>query len=422
MTKPIPECILIKYILIYNNYIKYYKYININKEQRELSILYQTLRLLQERYPNTDKTVDELEALVWASYPNMRLPEKEAIHALLETIKTVEVRDEIALDMVTSVQRRAKARELAMLAMDVSEGTSQWEEFERSASEILDSSHSGIDPNRFKNSFAVDDIRKLKDMVNRTPGLHWRLHCLNRSLGPLRLGNFGFIFARPESGKTTFLADQISYMASQVDRPILWLNNEQESYVVQMRIIQSTVGMTRDEMWQDDEGTNARYMELTKGLIRVYPNDDHTDIYKSEAEDLIEYLKPSLIVMDQIDKIKGFDADRNDLVYGKIYQWARSLAKKYAPVIGVCQADGSGDGVKWLTMSHVADAKTAKQAEADWILGIGASNEDNTDYIRYFNISKNKLFGDERTDPAERHGRYHVYIKPDIGRYEDIAE
>jgi len=131
-------------------------------------------------------------------------------------------------------------------------------------------------------------------------------------------------------------------------------------------------------------------------------------------------LKPSLIVFDQIDKLKGFDNDREDLRLGAIYIWARELAKTYCPVIGVCQADVSGEGKKWLTMDNVANAKTSKQAEADWILGIGAVHDIGLEFIRYLHLSKNKLDGDENTDPLLRHGRCEVKINPNIARYEEL--
>ncbi|MCL5460081.1 hypothetical protein M3M33_15700, partial [Loigolactobacillus coryniformis] len=82
-------------------------------------------------------------------------------------------------------------------------------------------------------------------------------------------------------------------------------------------------------------------------------------------EDLCSKYSPSLVVIDQIDKVKGFTGDREDLKLGAIYQWARELAKTHCPVIGVCQADGTAEGVKWLNMGHVTSAKTTKQAEAD---------------------------------------------------------
>jgi hypothetical protein len=144
-------------------------------------------------------------------------------------------------------------------------------------------------------------------------------------------------------------------------------------------------------------------------------------IHRSFVEKLCRRYKPSLIIFDQIDKIVGFDADREDLKLGAIYQWARELAKTYAPVIAVCQADGTGEGVKWLTMSNVANAKTSKQAEADWIVGIGKSNDPGYDSIRYLHASKNKLLGDEDTIPDQRHGRREVLMDQQTARYKDIV-
>lgn len=207
-------------------------------------------------------------------------------------------------------------------------------------------------------------------------------------------------------------------MATQTDKPIIWFNNEEQGEKVRLRIIQATLGFTQDEIWKDKQVTQGLYNDATKGLIRIV---DEAAIYRRDVEMVCESLKPSMVIFDQIDKLYGFDADRDDLHLGAIYIWARELAKKYAcAVIGVCQSDGQGEGVKWLTMAHVSNAKTSKQAEADWILGIGKSNEVSTDDIRFFNISKNKLLGDPNTDPNERHGRFEVYIRPMIARYEDL--
>jgi hypothetical protein len=70
-------------------------------------------------------------------------------------------------------------------------------------------------------------------------------------------------------------------------------------------------------------------------------------------------------------------------------------------------------------MDDVDSSKTAKQGEADWILGIGKES-DNTSNARYFNISKNKLIGDKDTLPDLRHGNQAVLIQPDVARYKDI--
>ena len=126
-----------------------------------------------------------------------------------------------------------------------------------------------------------------------------------------------------------------------------------------------------------------------------------------------------MIIFDQIDKIKGFKNERYDLELKKIYQWAREIAKSYAPVIAVSQAGGTAEGKVWLTMDDVDSSKTSKQGEADCILGIGRE-QDNTSNMRFLNISKNKLIGDKDTLPDLRHGNKQCMIKPNIARYEDL--
>lgn len=416
MIRILPETILLKYLLNYSIYLRYIRYINISKSYKELTILYHSLRLLQEKFPDTDKTVDDLAAMVWSSYPQMKEPEREAISELLQKVREIVASPDVLNAVLESVRKRSVARDMAIKALEVSEGVGTYEELSSLYAGLQEKS-SGVEP-LDKLNFVTDDLDVLESHTIRSVGLRWRLDCLNRSLGPLRPGDFGFVFARPESGKTTFLASEISFMANQTDKPIVWFNNEEQGEKVRLRIIQASLGITQDEIWIDRKKTQTLYNEQTKGLIRIV---DEPAIFRGDVELVLKSLSPSLVIFDQIDKVKGFDADRPDLVFGRIYQWARELSKTYCPIIGTCQSDGAGEGVKWLTMSHVAEAKTSKQAEADWILGIGKSNEVSTDDIRFFNISKNKLLGSADTDPNERHGRFEVYIRPLIARYEDLG-
>jgi replicative DNA helicase len=248
-------------------------------------------------------------------------------------------------------------------------------------------------------------------------GLRWRLESLNKRLGSLRQGNFGFIFARPETGKTTLLASEVTFMAAQATNPVLWFNNEQVGTEVMLRCYQSALGMDNTQLLSNLEENREKYLQATKDNIKL---KDSASIHFKQVEAICKKIQPSLIVFDQIDKLKGFDNDREDLRLGSIYIWARELAKTYCPVIGVCQADGSGEGVRWLSMANVANAKTSKQAEADWILGVGKVNEAGYDNLRFLHLSKNKLWGDEDTDPKLRHDRWETLIEPEIGRYRDL--
>jgi len=149
---------------------------------------------------------------------------------------------------------------------------------------------------------------------------------------------------------------------------------------------------------------------------------DRAKIHKNTIEKICEQYQPGLIILDSIDKLHGWADDRDDLVYKAIYQWAREIAKTYCPVIGVCHASAGGEGKKYLEMDDVAYAKTAKQGEADWILGIGATHNAGEEFVRYLHCSKNKQMSDPSMIEELRHGKQSVTIVPDRARFKDIIE
>ncbi len=88
-------------------------------------------------------------------------------------------------------------------------------------------------------------------------------------------------------------------------------------------------------------------------------------------------------------------------------------------MIGVCQAGGTGENKRYLEMNDIDSSMTAKQGEADWILGIGKVNDAGYERMRYFSICKNKLPGGDETEPALRHGKMEMLINEETARYED---
>jgi replicative DNA helicase len=260
-------------------------------------------------------------------------------------------------------------------------------------------------------------LEELLQDVYKRPGLRWRLSSLNKSLGSLRAGDFGFIFARPETGKTTFLASEIAYMLGQTDGNVCWFNNEEQGQKVILRVYQAYFGVTLEQLLSNVKKYQDEFTRVTGGRLKFF---DSAAISRTQVERLIGIYKPRLVVYDQADKIKGFAADREDLRLGAIYQWQRELAKNNHSVIAVCQADGQAEGQKWLNMDHVANAKTAKQAEADYIIGIGKIHDSAAENVRFLNLSKNKLAGDQDSIPAMRHARIECMIEAEHARYKDI--
>jgi len=399
-----------------NYYNKYYKYININYVKINYINHYKLFISIDSYYnkynDRNNITKQELEIEYNSNY-YLQEQERKELQELINRIDEQELTNIEALkDLLTEHKRRALAGDVARIALDVEDGNADMDTLMSKISEL-----DIEEPDSEDTSFVNMDLEELFEAHYQNPGLRWRLDWLNKSLGSLRKGNFGFVFARPETGKTTFLASEITHMIKQTDGDILWFNNEEDGKAVAFRIYQAYFGQTLQQLRDTKASNNGIYKDEVGNRIKLLDTVDSSN-YK-RIEEIIKASNPALIIFDQIDKIKGFKADRNDLELKQIYQWAREIAKAYAPVIAISQASGEAEGKLWLTMDMVDSSKTAKQGEADWILGIG-KEQDNTSRMRYFNITKNKLTGDEDTLPDMRHGQGQILIKPEIARYEDI--
>jgi replicative DNA helicase len=382
------------------------------KGDKHLEILYASLDGLLERV-DRQVSLDEFKATVAGSGAFEREKDREVLLQMFKVLEEADIGNDILHDLLVQIKQRDIAEKLAIVSFDFAEGKKSLKDIK----DIYDSFET-VETEIEEAQFVTDDLEELYQQTVASPGLRWRLQSLNRMLGSIRKGDFGFVFARPETGKTTFLASEVSYFAEQSSSPVLWINNEEQGNKVMSRLYQASLGITTDELMGDRNESKRRYFHNTKGNIKLF---DDASVYKRQIEDLCSKYSPSLVVIDQIDKIKGFTGDREDLKLGAIYQWARELAKTYCPVIGVCQADGTAEGVKWLNMGHVTSAKTSKQAEADFIIGIGKTNEQGKEFTRYINISKNKLHGDVDSDPKLRHGFCEVIIEPEIARYREVG-
>ena len=407
------ELSVVTYLLKKENYTTVRDSIDITDFSKEVQPIIRTLDSYFLTVDNPeDLSVDSLSNL----YFSTNRTKIDFYAGVFDALRNTDASDYSTTKLITSLKRTRLLRELSLQAYEVSEGRGN-------ISDVL-SKIEGLSTNEDDeviidelDDFVSSDLVEIINTSRKTPGIRWRTESLNKRLGSLRKGNFGFVFARPETGKTTFLASEITYMAGQVEAPILWFNNEQVGTEVMLRCYQSALGVDNIELLRDLEGNRKRYLEVTRDNIKL---KDSASIHWKQVEKICAKLQPSLVVFDQIDKLKGFDNDREDLRLGSIYIWARELAKSYCPVIGVCQADGSGEGQRWLSMANVANAKTSKQAEADWILGVGKVNEAGYDNLRFMHLSKNKLWGDEDSDPKLRHDRWEMLIEPEIGRYHDL--
>jgi len=415
---PSIELYLIKALFSYSLYSSYRDYIQeeyIKNNNKELYKILQVIHIYHKDFPSKDiSSVEEFEAFYFVHYPTLNSKERDNVSSILSRLAGINVEHSVAEQIFVKHAEASRATELAVLSLEVAEGKRSFDELASAGAKLNELRCHLKQPD----PFVTDSLLEIEKELFHEQGLNWRLGSLNRSFGPLRRGNFGFIFARPESGKTTFLSSEVSNFVSQTDGNILWFNNEQPGNEVKRRIIQSYFGVLSHVVTERKETLGKIFVEKTSGRIKV--TDDEWDNSRSAVERMCRDHNPSLIIFDQIDKIRGFSNDRYDLEMKEIYQWARELARQYGPVIGVCQAGSTGDNKQYLDMNDVDSSKTSKQGEADWILGIGKSHQPGLEHVRFFNISKNKLLGGPQTEESMRHGKWQVKFKPEIGRYEDI--
>ena len=405
------EILLLKALLNRNNYQYFRNYLSFSDFPPELRPVLAALDELQKG-GTTNPTVHDIGNVVYAR--GLSENEQPFVKAALDTMQQTGG-EESAHRLLERVKHKAISQQLAVAAVNFVEGRGHLDKM----LELADKLRAPIEDQQ--DDIVTDDLEEILHTSVSKPGLRWRLNCLNHSLGSLRKGNFGFIYARPEVGKSSLLASEITQMAGQLnpetDGPILWFCNEEPGYIIKLRQYQAALGATLTQLKSAPKRAQEAFKRATGGMIRLV---DRPVLTKEEIASKAVLMRPSLIVVDQLDKVHGFENDRKDLQLGDIYQWSRELAKQHCPVIGVCQADGTAEGQRYLTMAHIANSKTSKAAEADWIIGIGKDNGPGYDYIRFLNILKNKLVGDEDTDPKLRHAQFEVRIKPEIARYEDL--
>ena len=409
---------IIKSFLLYNDiYNSYNKYINLNYIKDSYKDIYKIIKtLFIYKTDHVNNTVSEFSLFFFGQYPAMRVEEVELYISIFQRIEDTVVSEGAILEYLEAYKTKEVATKVALKAIEVSEGRASFPAIVELCQDI--NFNLEIEP---EDVFVTSDLKEIYETTLHRPGLRWRLNTLNKMLGSLRQGDFGFVFARPEVGKTTFLASETTCMAEQLelakeDGGILWVNNEQAGKVVMSRCYQAALGLSTEQLYSDFPHNSLEFIRRTGDRIKIL---DDANANRKQIDLLCKRIKPKLIVIDQIDKIKGFENDRYDLKMKDIYQWARELSKVYGPTIGTCQAGGTGEGKKWLQMNDVDSSHTAKQGEADFVLGIGKVFDDNYESERYLCLAKNKLPGDKDTIAALRHGKCPVKILPEIARYED---
>ena len=200
------ELCLIKLLFNYDLFLKYHKVINssyIRETNKELGQIVQAIENYHEIYPNKNlNDTSCLELHFYTCFPATSKRDREVYSALLSRLESTQADIALVEAYVQSIQERSKATRIALAALEVSEGRRDWQSLSNA---FLEASEGISEVVRDEDLFVSHKLSVIHAHYDH-PGLKWRLNSMNRMMGSLRKGNYGIIFARPETGKTTFLA------------------------------------------------------------------------------------------------------------------------------------------------------------------------------------------------------------------------
>ncbi len=399
-----------------DNYTRFKPYIQEHTLSPETKQIINVIDFFFRSYPSDEISWDAFratfQAMRSAQIPKDDWPNYHTIFDKLVEFKPSVVTDDVLRHYITTDY----AHRVTDLSMKVREGRASFDEIAELVKQHDKEMGRALD---LSDLFVTSGAAGTKEME---PGLEWRLGELNVSLGPLRRGDHVAIAAYVETGKTTLISSEVSYLAAQLPpgKQVVWVNNEERSEKVYRRIVQAGLGITLKEYFADSlkaERDFDKLMGMEKRIL-VMANDSAL-CNKDRLTAMFRDINPGLLVFDVLDKVEGFRhrEEGEHMRLGKVWKWARDLSHEHCPVISVTQCDGSAEGEQYITMNQLRGSKVDKPAECDAIVTVGKSNDPKRQNDRFLHVPKNKLDGGPRSEEAHRHGYWEVQIKPEIARY-----
>jgi replicative DNA helicase len=392
-------------------YEKYYSLVAPFITSRDLQTLYGAV----DHYYKTCKDHlyigdDEFRLFVKAEYPQARNP--ELLELNIDCIYSPHISSDTIKVLVHKLLEQELYKEVADLCQDavITQAYNKYEDIERKLAKFK-----LLLKDNEESPFAEFDFDTFVEQTKNEEGFEWRLRCLNEDIGPLPPETLGHIMARPETGKTTFLASEVTHMASQLKEGeiILWVNNEQAIGKVWQRCIAATIRAPYEVAEAQPDEAKAF---LEKKNFKAIKFVDGAYISYEYLQSLAKELLPKIIIIDQGDKLH-FSGDKNFEGHARLkelYRKLRELAKETKEaIITVGQASAEAEGKKWITMDMMDNSKVGKPGEMDWIIGIGKTDKDEEENLRFLHIAKNKLKG--------RHGKHSVVFDGAKARYLDMG-
>ena len=362
----------------------------VNKEMfpNGVSTIFDTISSAQEKY-ESDIDINTLIQLHRNKYPALPDSSREPIEEVIKDLDNFKPSNsEILKDLVIEFWKKNKAHKISDLSADIWLGNST--DF-MALRTLIDSAIENVPEDEGNFQEVKDNIQDYIDGWDQGFEFKFKLQSLADKIEGAGRGNLGIIFARPETGKTTFC----TYLVAEYIRQgfkVAYFANEEPGRLVKGRVFSAYLKRSVDEMRKNlDDSMEVYRREIEPNLNLL----EGRGITLLEIEKFIDIHKPDVVMVDQLDKvvINGNFA-RVDEKLRALYEGARTIAKKQQVLFwSVSQASYDAQGRQEVDFSMLENSRTGKASEADIIVGIGKNYGEEEDYIRHLCISKNKLNG-----------------------------
>lgn len=262
-------------------------------------------------------------------------------------------------------------------------------------------------------------VETLVEYQRDNEGLYWRCEDLNKSIGPLKKGDFVVVAKRPEVGGTSFLCSEMSFMLEQLpeNNKAVFFNNEESPDKVFSRMLTTSLGITYRDVLSNPTKTEEEYKKFLGS--RKWDLCHDTNMTLTGVEDRLKEGNYGLIGVNVLLKVGGLNYIKEDHDrLQRLGERFRVFAQEYGPVIVIVQADPTAEDMKYIPQDRIYKSKTALQGEADALIMIGKDSEYREK--RYIHVAKNKLPPAPCTELINKHIKTEVNFNIETGRFSSI--
>lgn len=262
---------------------------------------------------------------------------------------------------------------------------------------------------RSKASATPDDYIKtsigdLLSEVANDQGLKFRrITSLREHILGLQGGSSIAIAARPDKGKTSFIASVLTDFAPQVremyggDRPILWLNNEGSGKRIIPRVYQAALQKDLNEiiLMSNAGELIPAYTAAIGGVADLIRVKDMHGASLAQIEQVIEAQRPAVVVADMLANFRLSSAvngsNKADAVEQIWQEWRELMVRHDCIGLATVQISVEGGNMLYPPYSALKDSKTGIQGATDVILMLGSLDSPDAQSLRGLSSPKNKF-------------------------------